>query len=84
MENTDNDLLGRECYVCGVDLMQQYKRDNTNKQNDLNASTQKFPEMIRYDGQRKEVCSWCYKSIEEGLQVYQTKNPSWVRPKARE
>lgn len=33
---------------------------------------------------KKMGCSWCYKSIEEGLKIYQGKNPSWVRPKARE
>lgn len=83
MENTDDEFLDRLCYVCSVDLTQKYK-DDTTKQNDLKSSTQKFPEMIRWDGQKKEVCGPCYKSIEEGIEVYQQRHLEFVRPKPKE
>lgn len=82
MENTDDEqLVKRTCYICGVDLLQQYKRDY-GTQNDLNASTQKFPEMIRWDGQKKEVCASCFKCVQEGIEVYLEKHPEWEPPKA--
>jgi len=89
MVNTDNSYVpsGRNCYICGVDLVLQYKKDaqqnknNNTQQNDLNASVQKFPEMIRWDGKKKEVCGSCYKCIDGGLKTYEERHPEFVRPK---
>jgi len=81
LENTDDEMLiEKTCYICGVDLLQQYKRDN-GTQNDLNASKQKFPQMTRWDGQKKEVCASCFKSVEEGVEVYRQNHPKWRPPK---
>ena len=38
------------------------------------------PEMILWNGTTKKVCSSCYKCVEEGIAVYQERNPDWQRP----
>ena len=85
LENTDvtDDAIEKSCYICGLDLVKAYKEDNS-QQNDLNASTQKFPTMTRFDGQKKELCGSCYKNHVTGMEVYQAKHPEWKYPKARE
>ena len=94
LENTNNSYVpsGRNCYVCGVDLVQQNKRDNAeqnkkdnSQQNDLNASIQKFPEMTLWNGVRKEeLCAPCYKNHVENMKTYKEKHPEYVSPKLRE
>jgi len=86
LENTNNSdeaLVKRLCYICGVDLVQQYKKDNA-QQNDLNASLQKFPEMILWNGKKEELCASCYIAHVEGMSVYMEKYPEFKRPKPRE
>jgi len=83
MKDTDNELVERTCYVCGVDLTRKYKND-TAQQNNFNASTQKFPEMILWNGKKEEVCSECYKAYVEGLEVYKENNPNFELHQPRE
>ncbi len=40
--------------------------------------------MTLWNGNTKKVCSTCYKSVEEGIAIYQEKNPDWQRPTANE
>ena len=84
-ENTEQDENENiiSCYICGLDLMKEYRKDTT-QQNDLKESVQKFPTMIRYDGQKKELCASCYKNHLSGMAIYQENNPNWKPPKARE
>lgn len=83
MDNTDDELLERDCYVCGDDLTRKYKEDDTSRQNDFNASTQKFPEMILWNGTKKEVCGACYIAYVEGLKVYKENNPNFELRQSR-
>ena len=69
IEDTDKELKGITCYVCGEDLARKYKNDTT-QQSDLNASKVNFPEMVLWNGNTKEVCGDCYKAYIEGLEEY--------------
>lgn len=76
-EKTEN-----TCYICGINLNEFYKEDTT-KQSDLNDQSQKFPIMILRNGKTKEVCGHCYKSVESGLRIYEEANPNWERSIAK-
>ncbi len=78
-----------KCYICGVDLMQEWKKEESQQknnsdikqQNDLNETPQHFPTMTRFDGQKKELCGSCFKNYLGGIKIYQEKHPEWQPPK---
>lgn len=77
-----SEKIENTCYLCGINLNEFYKEDTT-KQSDLNDQYQKFPIMILWNGKTKEVCGPCYKSVESGLRIYEEANPGWKRPIAK-
>ncbi len=86
LENTDvvDDTIEISCYICGLDLMQQCKDDETIQQKDLNQAKQQFPTMTGHDGIKKYLCGPCYKNHRSRMEVYKKANPKLEYPKARE
>ena len=86
-DNTDNsfgEVIEKVCYVCSADLIRMYKDNPAIKQNDLHASTQKFPEITLWNRTRVEVCGNCYKCVSEGLITYKESHPDFELPKPKE
>ncbi len=82
IQNDDFNKIEITCYICGIDLMKEYKKE-TSQQNDLEEAIQKFPAMVTLYGIRKELCGSCYKSHKSGMDVYQEAHPEWKYPKER-
>ena len=70
---SDSSTAHTICYICGDDLSAYYKTDKM-KQEGLNSTLPNIPELTKWNGEKKSVCSPCYKASIECMQVYDEKH----------